>query len=608
MIMKKIPYGLTDFERIRKEPYYYVDKTHYIERLEESANFFFLIRPRRFGKSLFINMLRWYYDIYRRDRFKEIFEGLYIGSRPTAGQGKYLVLDFNFAGVNPDPDRLLASFNDHCSMRFDIFAGLYGHMFNPGFADELKSLKNADEKLNYLIGQATLLDLPIYLFIDEYDNFTNAILSNVGNEHYRKLTHGTGFFRYFFNKLKEGATGNGPIKRMFITGVSPVTLDDVTSGFNIGANMSTDPRFNGIIGFSEREVRDMLSYYKDVDMLAGEVDEVIGVMKPWYDNYCFSRESLHEPMYNSDMVLYFLNHYLPLRKAPENMIDNNIRTDYNKLRHLIRLDKKMGMNASIIQDIVTNGSVTGMIQTALHAEDLTKSGNFKSLLYYFGLLCVCAFAIATAGAQDVGGDYISSAAVQSVIYHGKEQLKYPTSIRNHPYLKSEEYVPGDLSFEGILYKGVKMRLDLYKNELLLFSPDNRYNIVLPGDRVDYAEFHGYHIFYRHPDERSGNLPEGYYLRLHEGKCTVLGKWSCTLSKTIKDMQVDESFDQSVKYYIRKEGVYYTVRSKGSVLKVFKSKKKELARYIKRRKLDFRHAPEEAIVAVVRQYEQLNEIP
>ena len=388
MTIKKIPYGVTDFEMIRKEDYYFVDKTRYVEVLEKTARFFFLIRPRRFGKSLFINMLRWYYDIYRRDRFKEIFEGLYIGSHPTAEQGKYLVLDFNFAGVNPDPDRLLASFNDNCSMRFDLFAGLYGHMFNPGFASELKRLKNADEKLNYLIGQATLLDLPIYLFIDEYDNFTNAILANVGNEHYRKLTHGTGFFRYFFNKLKEGATGNGPIKRMFITGVSPVTMDDVTSGFNIGANMSTDPRFNGIIGFSEREVRDMLSYYKGVDMLAGEVDEVIGVMKPWYDNYCFSRESLHEPMYNADMVLYFLNHYLPLKKVPENMIDNNIRTDYNKLRHLIRLDKKMGMNASIIQDIVTNGETIGTIKTAFPAEDLAKPDNFKSLLYYFGLLTI----------------------------------------------------------------------------------------------------------------------------------------------------------------------------------------------------------------------------
>ena len=111
-----------------------------------------------------------------------------------------------------------------------------------------------------------------------------------------------------------------------------------------------------------------------------------------------------------------------------------------------------------------------------------------------GFLCVCALAIVTARAQDAVDDYVSSAAGQSVIYHGKEQLKYPTSIRNHPYLKSEKYVPGDLSFEGILYKDVKMRLDLYKNELLLLSPDNRYNIVLPSDRVDYAEFHGYDIF------------------------------------------------------------------------------------------------------------------
>lgn len=227
---------------------------------------------------------------------------------------------------------------------------------------------------------------------------------------------------------------------------------------------------------------------------------------------------------------------------------------------------------------------------------------------FFLLFCLGVWVIGTMGAQDVVRDYASSAAVQAVIYHGKEQLKYPTSIKNHPYLKSEKYVPGDLSFEGILYKGVKMRLDLYKNELLLLSPDNRYNIVLPSDRVDYAEFHGYHIFYRYPDERSGNLPEGYYLRLYEGKCTVLGKWSCILSKMIKDMRLDESFDQSVRYYILKEGVCYTVRSKGSVLRVLKSKKKELARYIKRRKLDFKHAPEEAIVAVVRQYEQLNEIP
>lgn len=388
MATKQIPYGMTDFKTIRTGNYYYVDKTRYIAEVERNARFFFLIRPRRFGKSLFLNVMRWYYDINRVDRFEELFGDLYIGSHPTPERGQYLVLDFNFAGVNPDPDELIRSFNDHCAARFDFFARLYEHLFEPGFVEELKALENADEKLNLVISKASRLNLPIYLFIDEYDNFTNAILANLGEKHYKALTHGTGFFRYFFNKLKEGATGDGPIKRMFITGVSPVTMDDVTSGFNIGANMTTDYRFNGIIGFNEGEVREMLAYYKKETGFEDSVDELIDVMKPWYDNYCFSTKSMDEPMYNSDMVLYFISNYLPLRSAPDKMIDNNIRTDYNKLRHLIRLDKQFGANASIIQEIVNNGETTAVIKDAFPAEDLIKPDNFKSLLYYFGLLSI----------------------------------------------------------------------------------------------------------------------------------------------------------------------------------------------------------------------------
>lgn len=324
----------------------------------------------------------------RKDSFEELFGDLYIGSHPTPEQGQYLVLDFNFAGVNPDPDELIRSFNDHCAARFREFAYYYERFFNPGFREKMESLPNADEKLTYTISEAKRLNLSIYLFIDEYDNFTNAIFANMGEKHYKALTHGTGFFRYFFNKLKEGATGDGPIKRMFITGVSPVTMDDVTSGFNIGANMTTDYRFNGIIGFSEGEVREMLAYYKSETGFEDSVDDLINLMKPWYDNYRFSTKSLDEPMYNSDMVLYFISNYLPLRSAPDKMIDNNIRTDYNKLRHLIRLDKRFGTNASIIQEIVNNGETTAVIKDAFPAEDIAKPDNFKSLLYYFGLLSI----------------------------------------------------------------------------------------------------------------------------------------------------------------------------------------------------------------------------
>lgn len=223
----------------------------------------------------------------------------------------------------------------------------------------------------------------------------------------------------------------------------------------------------------------------------------------------------------------------------------------------------------------------------------------------FGLLCLSLLYVDVIKAQNTVG-YASFASGQAVIFHGKEQLKYSPSIKNHPYLKSDKYAAGNLSFEGILYEDVKMRLDLYKNELLLLSPDERYNIVLPSDRVDFAHFHGYHIFYHDPEGKENSLPEGYYLRLHDGRCTVLEKPSCAFSKQIKGLEVEESFDQSVRYYIQKEGAYYPVGSKGSVLKVFKERKKELARYIKQEKLDFRHAREEAIVAVAREYERLNE--
>lgn len=388
MAAKNIPYGVTDFRLIRANNYYYVDKTSYIALVENAARFFFLIRPRRFGKSLFVNMLSWYYDINRKDSFEEFFGDLYIGKHPTEEQGKYLILSFNFSAVNPDPDKLMESFEWHCHLRFMEFANAYASSFESGFAEEIKSAPSATAKFSYIISKAKELELPIYLVIDEYDNFSNAILANAGTTHYKTLTHGAGFFRFFFNLIKEGATGDGPIKRMFITGVSPVTMDDVTSGFNIGTNMSCDARFNNIIGFSEQELKQMLFYYKNAGDIPDSIDDLIAMMKPWYDNYCFSTDSLDEPMYNSDMVLYFLNNYLPHQKAPSNMIDNNIRTDYNKLRHLIRLDKTFGLNASIIQEIIANGSIVAEIKTAFPAGDLAKPDNFKSLLYYYGLLSI----------------------------------------------------------------------------------------------------------------------------------------------------------------------------------------------------------------------------
>ena len=385
---KKIPYGLTDYLRIVTEDYYYVDKTRYIEDLEKTAAFLFLIRPRRFGKSLFLNMLYCYYDVRYADKFDELFGNQYIGKHPTSEQGKYLVLYFNFSAVRGTGEALEENFNMYAKIQMEAFADQYASYFEPGFSQGIRELKSAASQLNYIGKRAGMLGLSIYLLIDEYDNFTNTILSSEGNNVYRALTHDSGFYRGFFNIVKAITTGpEAPVKRMFITGVSPVTLDDVTSGFNIGTNITTDEQFNSMVGFSESELQEMLSYYESEGMLVNSKEELVRLMKPWYDNYCFAWECIGQTMYNSDMVLYFLNNYLLKKSAPSDMLDRNIRTDYSKLRHFIRIDKMQEEGRSVITRLIDTGEVNGnVIKDSFPAENLADPGNFVSLLYYFGLL------------------------------------------------------------------------------------------------------------------------------------------------------------------------------------------------------------------------------
>lgn len=388
---KMLPYGLTDFIRIRHEDYYYVDKTRYIELIERMPSFLFLLRPRRFGKSLFLTMLETYYDLRYADRFEELFGDLYIGKHPTRLHNQYLVLRFNFSAVNDRLEEIEESFNKYCCMVMRTFVWANEKVFGKEVWDTV----NRDETKPGLMLSAIERyaaakgGIRIYLLIDEYDNFTNAILSSYGKDRYRSVTHGDGFIRSFFNAIKVATTAPGAsLERLFITGVSPITMDDVTSGFNIGTNVSMDADFNNVVGFSELEVREMLAYYKKEGVLEGNVNEVLEVMKPWYDNYCFSPDCLDKPMYNSDMTLYFLNNYMRLKKVPNPMIDQNIRTDYNKLRHVIELDKTFGENASVVQEIIAKGSIATELATSFPVERIVETSNFKSLLFYFGLLSI----------------------------------------------------------------------------------------------------------------------------------------------------------------------------------------------------------------------------
>ena len=386
-MIKKIPYGMTDFERIIRENFYYVDKTKYIAKVEEVSSFFFFVRPRRFGKSLFINMLGLYYDINKKDRFEEIFGGLYIGKNPTPNRNKYLVLTLNFSSVAANMEELEETFNTYCQIVITGFTERNAHLLGENAVEKLKELKTGAALLGSVCQSAQSAGRKIYLILDEYDNFANNILVDYGNERYRSITHGSGFFRSFLKVVKDYSSI--VIERIFLTGVSPVTMDDLTSGFNIAANYSSSPIFNNMMGFNEQEVRNLINYYKSYLELPHTTDELINIMKPWYDNYCFATKSIGEPsMYNSDMVLYFINHYILNEDIPNNMLDANIRTDYNKLRHLIHVDKTFGANASVVQEVVEKGFTTGIIVDSFPAENIIKSENFKSLLYYYGMLTI----------------------------------------------------------------------------------------------------------------------------------------------------------------------------------------------------------------------------
>ena len=384
-----IPYGMMNFVAIREDNYYYVDKTRFIEKIENSNRYFFFIRPRRFGKSLTLSMLRHYYDINAADKFERLYGDLYIGKNPTPNHNKYLVMRLNFAIINADLGNYRSAMDSICNTEYNYFCDVYEQYLPKDIKEKMNKTNGCVEQLNCICQEAVKTNAKIYLFIDEYDHFTNNILSDATREkEYRQETHGTGYLRTFFDTIKSGTDSS--IERVFITGVSPVTLDDLTSGFNIGTNYSLAYGFNEMVGFTEEEVRQMLTYYSQYYEFHHTIDELIEIMKPYYDNYCFAKQAFGETtMYNSNMVLSFMYKYLDNRcRIPDTMLDENIRVDYNKLRMLIRKDKEFAHDASVIQTLVSQGFVTGEIKEGFPAEDIAKDNNFISLLYYFGMVTI----------------------------------------------------------------------------------------------------------------------------------------------------------------------------------------------------------------------------
>ena len=390
--LKKIMYGVTDFARMRAENGYFIDRTDLIPELEKTSYTVFL-RPRRFGKSLLVSILQCYYDIDYASRFDELFGGLKIAAKPTAERGKYLTLIFNFSGVQKDLAKVQASFDDYCCEMIDAFVRRSAGRLPEGLAAHVQEKPHCNAKFNALYAGLKGTGTRLYIFIDEYDNFTNTILAEHGTEAYNALCHGEGFFKQFFTVLKEATTGtDAPVTRLFITGVSPVTLDDVTSGFNIGTNVSVNPAFSELTGFTRDDLREMLEYYR-ANAFAFDVGAVLRQMEDWYDHYVFSggtKTDATKPrsVASPTLVFAYMQYFVQNHSAPDDLVDKNLRTDYAKIRHVITESRRLNGNYHKLEDIIADGGTSGRLVDSFQAREITKGDNFVSFLYYMGLLTI----------------------------------------------------------------------------------------------------------------------------------------------------------------------------------------------------------------------------
>ena len=458
-----LPYGISDFRRVKQENYYYIDKTHFIPKIEQQPPFLYFIRPRRFGKSLFLNMLSFYYDIYYKDEFQEVFEGCYILDNPTKEANSYYILKFDFSAVSTVGD-VNQNFSDICNVDMEIFLKKYK------IALEIDKKLPAHHNLNYILKNLNRQEIPLYVMIDEYDNFINNILMH-DEKDYKNLVSSKdqAVYKEFFKLLKAGTTDIGSsLKKMFITGVSPLAMFDVTSGSNIGVNITNEAIFNSAVGITKEELKKIVEHYKIEDRFKTHNDRLS--IDDWYNNYRFDEDA--ETIYNTDMILYYIKSLVLTKKAPKNLVDINIRTDYSKLRYLVYTNNQLNRNFNTLQKLLANDEVTTLqIKDSFSAFDMKKQDNFISLLYYLGLSTIekfyrgkYHFKIPNQTIRIIMAEYIKEALKESEIFRINlndfqntiQEFAYDNSLELFHFLANEieknskvrDYIDGENFIKG----------------------------------------------------------------------------------------------------------------------------------------------------------------
>lgn len=551
--VKLVPYGVADFATVIEQNLYYVDKTMFIPELEKQPRNLFFIRPRRFGKSIFLSMLYSYYDCTQSHKFQSLFGNLWIGQHPTPLQGKYQVLFLDFSQITGNIDKLETKFNSYLSINLDAFVRQYSEYYQAEM-EEILAQEDFEEKMELIFKAAKAHQYHLYLIIDEYDNFTNVILNERGENVYHAITHADGFYRDVFKKFK------GNFERIFMMGVSPVTLDDVTSGFNIGWNISIKPEFDEMLGFSTTDVVEMFTYYKEHGSIPvdSDIDAIVNDMKPWYDNYCFAEEALKKKtrMFNCDMVLYYLRNYMDNGCSPRQMIDPNTRTDYGKMKKLLQFDKLDGERKGIIRKIAEEEQIVTQLYESFSAYQIPKAEIFPSLLFYYGMLTIKG----TRGSKLILGIPNNNVRKQ---YYGYLEEEYQAKAYVDVNQLTDYYY--DMAYDGKWEEGLRFMADAYakvssvrdgieaernlQGFFMAYLNLNDYYITAPELELN----HGYCDFFLFPDLTHYASQHSYILELKvlskkdfsaivEGEFTEDGK-----PMTKAEKQWREAVEQILRY-------------------------------------------------------------
>ena len=511
--VKLVPYGVADFATVIEQNLYYVDKTMFIPELEKQPRNLFFIRPRRFGKSIFLSMLYSYYDCTQSHKFQSLFGNLWIGQHPTPLQGKYQVLFLDFSQITGNIDKLETKFNSYLSINLDAFVRQYSEYYQAEM-EEILAQEDFEEKMELIFKAAKAHQYHLYLIIDEYDNFTNVILNERGEKVYHAITHADGFYRDVFKKFK------GNFERIFMMGVSPVTLDDVTSGFNIGWNISIKPEFDEMLGFSTTDVVKMFTYYKEHGSIPADsdIDAIVNDMKPWYDNYCFAKQALKKKtrMFNCDMVLYYLSNYMDYGCSPRQMIDPNTRIDYGKMKKLLQFDKLDGERKGIIRKIAEEEQIVTQLYESFSAYQILKAEIFPSLLFYYGMLTIKG----TRGSKLILGIPNNNVRKQ---YYGYLEEEYQAKAYVDVNQLTDYYY--DMAYDGKWEEGLRFMADAYakvssvrdgieaernlQGFFMAYLNLNDYYIMAPELELN----HGYCDFFLLPDLTHYASQHSYILEL-----------------------------------------------------------------------------------------------